>query len=153
MTPTKATIQSKASPWVFVERSGIHGNGVFAYRNIPKGTKIIQYKGEKVLKRDSDARFDRDEKNGTTYMFELNNKYYIDGLDKGSDAIYINHACKTNCEIEIENNEIWIIAEKNIKKGEELHYDYAFDYDVADDHPCRCGKKQISMFPWTTWRT
>ncbi len=152
MTKARKTIKRKKvkhsidSEWIYVKKSGIHNKGVFAFKNIPKGTEIVQYTGKKVRKKDSNARSKRDDKNGTIYLFEVNRHFYIDGADKGSDAIYINHGCKPNCETQIEDNEIWIVALRRIKKGEELSYDYGFEYNVAIDHPCRCGHRNCRKF-------
>jgi SET domain-containing protein len=34
---------------------------------------------------------------------------------------------------------IWIVARRDLAAGEELTYDYGFDYEDWRDHPCRCG--------------
>ena len=134
--------KSKYSDWIYVKESSIHNKGVFAAKNIPKGTKIIEYIGEKISKEEADKRMERDVKNGTFYVFELNDEYDIDGLTGGSDAIYINHTCAPNCEIDIIDDKIWIISIKDIKEHEELSYDYAFDLDHNTlKHKCLCGHK------------
>jgi SET domain-containing protein len=56
-------------------------------------------------------------------------------------AKYINHSCDPNCETDIIRGKIWINAIKDIKKGEELTYDYGYDMDCYEDHPCRCDSK------------
>ena len=78
---------------------------------------------------------------GSVYIFELNKKYDIDGSPLYNKARYINHSCDPNCEVDIVNNEIWISSIKNIKKGEELSYDYGYEFDSEDykDHSCKCG--------------
>ena len=127
--------------------SKIHGNGLFASTDIKKGTKIIEYIGDKVTKKEGDKRADKQIQkankhkfNGKVYVFELNKKYDIDGDVKENHAKLINHSCGPNCEVEIINNRIWIIAIKNIKKNNELNYNYGYSYD-ADyiDHICKCG--------------
>lgn len=134
---------------VELKKSKIHNYGVFAKKYIPKGTKIIQYMGEKITKEQSDQIADRDLENnskdpdhGAVYIFELNDKYDIDGNVSYNIAKYINHACKTNCEAEIIHDEIWIVAEKDINEGEELHYNYGYDIDSYEDHPCKCGSEK-----------
>jgi len=133
-----------------VKKSIIHGAGVFATRDIPKKTRVIQYIGEKVLRSEGDKRSEKrlkrylnSEADGSVYIFELNNKYDIDGSPKYNKARYINHSCNPNCEVDIINNEIWITSIKKIKKNEELSYDYGFEFDPSDykDHICRCGHK------------
>ena len=78
------------------------------------------------------------------YIFELNSKFDIDGSPLYNKARYINHACNPNCEVEIKNGRIWISSIKNIREGEELSYDYGFEFDKDDykDYKCRCGYKK-----------
>ena len=117
-------------------------------KNIPKGKKIIQYIGDKVTKKEGDRRSEKrikkylnSKSTGSVYIFELNKKYDIDGSPKYNKARYINHSCNPNCEVEIENNEIWIKSIKKIKKFDELSYDYGYEFDEEDykDHICKCG--------------
>ena len=138
-----------------VKKSKIHGTGVFSLKNISKNTKIIQYIGEKVLRSEGNKRSERrlkkylnSEKDGSVYIFELNSKYDIDGSPLYNKARYINHSCNPNCEVDIKNGEIWISAIKNIKKGQELTYDYGFEFDEEDfmDHKCKCGSKNCIGF-------
>ena len=43
----------------FKKKSGVHGSGLFAFQNIKKGLKIIEYVGDKVTKREGDRRADK----------------------------------------------------------------------------------------------
>ncbi len=131
-----------------VKKSSVHGSGVFATKNISKNNNIIQYIGEKVTKLEGDRRscmrikkYLNSNKTGSVYIFELNKKFDIDGSPLYNKARYINHSCDPNCEVNIINNEIWISSIKNIKKGEELSYDYGYAFDKYDyrDHICKCG--------------
>ena len=135
--------------WI-VKKSKVHGSGVFATANIKKNVKIIQYIGEKVSKSEGDKRSENrikrylnSKKTGSVYIFELNSKYDIDGSPLYNRARYINHSCRPNCEVEIKNGKIWIKSIKNIKKGDELSYDYGYDFDPDDfkDHVCKCNSK------------
>ena len=59
----------------------------------------------------------------------------------------INHSCDPNCEVFGSGLKIWVYAMKNIKKGEELSYDYGFSYDDDyKDYPCRCGAKSCAGY-------
>jgi uncharacterized protein len=135
------------SPFIKVNKSKIHNLGVYASKDIPKGTKIIEYIGNKISKDEADDIYDKTynkhEKNpsdnGAVYIFELNKKHDIDGNVSWNTARLINHSCSPNCEVDIINNKIWIISFKNIKKGEEISYDYGYDLDCYEDHPCKCG--------------
>lgn len=133
-----------------VKNSKIHGSGVFAEKDILKNTKVIQYIGEKVTRAEGNKRSEKrlnkylnSQSDGSVYIFELNSRYDIDGSPKYNKARYINHSCNPNCEVDIVNNEIWISSIKKIRKGEELSYDYGFEFDKDDfkDHICKCGSK------------
>lgn len=134
----------------FKKTSKVHGNGLFANKNIKRGSKIIEYVGDKVTKKEGDRRADKQIKNarkyknnGMVYVFELNKKYDIDGNVKENHAKLINHSCSPNCEVEIVNNCIWISAIKNIKKNQELNYNYGYSYDTDYiDHICKCGSSK-----------
>ena len=131
---------------VTVKSSSIHRKGVFAEVDISKGTRIIEYVGEKITAKESgrrvDATIDRNKKNkseGAVYIFELNKKYDIDGNVPYNSARHINHSCSPNAETEIIRGRIWIIALRDIAKGEEITYNYGYDFEDYQDHPCFCG--------------
>ena len=77
------------------------------------------------------------------YLFNLNNRYDLDGDFKWNTARLINHSCDPNCEVEGKGLEIWVTSIKFIKKGEELSYDYGFGFDQDyKQFPCKCGSKK-----------
>ena len=149
-----------------IKKSKIHGSGIIATENIPKNTKIIEYVGEKISKKEGDKRSTErikkylNKKNeGSVYIFELNKRYDIDGLFEYNSARYINHSCNPNCEVEIIKNQIWIISIKNIKKNSEFNYDYGYPFDKDDfkDHVCKCGSNKcigyiISRDDWPKFK-
>ena len=59
----KTTTRKKAarSPIIVVRGSKIHGKGVFATRRIPKGSRIIEYKGRLITEAEADKRYGDDE--------------------------------------------------------------------------------------------
>jgi len=136
------------SKWCEVRHSGIHGRGLFAKKRIPQGTNIIEYVGEKIDKEESNrrgwARIDYAKKTGdaAVYIFTLDDEYDIDGDIPTNSARLINHSCEPNCEAWIEDGSIWIGAGRDIEKGEELFYNYGFDLESWEDHPCYCGSKR-----------
>lgn len=79
-----------------------------------------------------------DKTKGAVYLFDLNKRYDIDGDVPYNTARYINHSCTPNCETHIIRGHIWIEALKDIKKGEEITYNYGYDYDDYEDHRCNC---------------
>jgi len=135
-----------------VKRSSIHNRGIFAAHDIPSDTPIIEYVGEKITKAEStrrgDALIEKSKKTGcaAVYVFTLNKRYDIDGAKGNNPARYINHSCEPNCEAYIIRGHIWIYSLKDIKAGDELTYNYSFDADTWDEHPCRCGSKRCIGF-------
>jgi hypothetical protein len=133
------------TPWAKVRGSKIHGRGMFASKVIPKGTRVIEYSGERITKaegwRRELARQERGARggDGCIYIFELNTKVDIDGSVLWNTARYINHSCDPNCESQVVRGRVWIVAIRDIAPGEELSYDYYYDYDHYHEHPCRCG--------------
>jgi len=141
--------EATKSEWAETKKSKIHNNGMFAIKDIPKGTKIIEYVGDVVDKKESDRRSDmtyekagKNKEHGSVYIFELNRKSDVDGDVEWNTARFINHSCEPNCEVEIKSDKIWVVAIKDIKKGDELGYDYGYDIDDFESHPCLCGKKK-----------
>ncbi len=125
-----------------VKKSKIDRNGLYANCDISKGTRIIEYQGKviSVKKSEIDPKFD----NGKAiYLFNINKKYDLDGDFKFNTARLINHSCEPNCEVFGKGLKIWVYAMKNIKKGDELSYDYGFSFDKNfRQFPCKCGSKQ-----------
>ena len=111
-----------------------------------KRYKIIEYKGKiiSVKKSAQDPKFD----NGKAiYLFNINRRFDLDGDFKFNTARLINHSCSPNCEVLGEGLKIWIYAIKNIKKGDELSYDYGFSFDEDfKNYPCKCGAKNCAKF-------
>ncbi len=122
-----------------IKKSKIDKNGLYANQNIKKGTKIIEYKGKiiSVKKSEVDSKFDNEK---AIYLFNLNKKFDLDGDFKFNIARLINHSCDPNCEVRGVGFKVWVYAIKNIKKNDELSYDYGFSYDRDyKQFPCKCG--------------
>ena len=129
-----------------IKKSKIDKNGLYANRDIKKGTKIIEYKGKiiSVKQSETDPKFD----NGRAiYLFNLNKKYDLDGDFKFNTARLINHSCDPNCEVFGSGLKVFVYAMKNIKKADELSYDYGFSYDSDyKQFPCKCRSKNCIGF-------
>ena len=129
-----------------IKKSKIDKNGLYANCNIKRGTKIIEYKGKLVTVKNSekDPKFDNSK---AIYLFGINKKYDLDGNFSFNTARLINHSCEPNCEVFGKGLKIWIFAMKNIKKGEELSYDYGFSFDQDyKNYPCNCGSKNCAGY-------
>ena len=105
-------------------RSRIQGWGVFATQPITKNTRIIDYAGEKISNRESLKREVRYLRAGHIWCFKLNRLYARDAAVEGNVARFINHSCRPNCYSQVIGQTIWIRAARNIRRGEELTYDY-----------------------------
>ncbi len=129
-----------------IKKSKIDKNGLYANCDIKKGTKIIEYKGKiiSVKKSAEDPKFDNDK---AIYLFNINKRFDLDGNFKFNTARLINHSCSPNCEVLGEGLKVWVYALKDIKKGDELSYDYGFSFDEDfQNYPCRCGAKNCAKF-------
>lgn len=124
-------------PLVVFKKSKIHGTGGFARVDIQRGIRIIEYVGPKLSKADSQAQLEQQ----NHYIFTLNDDVDVDGSVDWNLARFINHACRPNCEVEIDRDRIWVLARRSIKAGEELTYNYSYDLDEYEDRPCRCGDR------------
>jgi uncharacterized protein len=134
------------SPYVTFKKSNIHSTGGFAKRDIRKGTKVIEYVGDHINEKEMERREEitnkahkKNKANGAVYCFEMKKNHYIDGNVWYNSAKNLNHSCDPNCEADIIKGRIWILALRNIKKGEELTYNYGYELEDCKDHPCRCG--------------
>jgi uncharacterized protein len=134
------------SKWILVRNSKVHGYGCFARRDIPKGTRIIEYIGERVSHKEADERYEGSDVNDNhTFLFIADRKTVIDATSGGNESRFINHHCDGNCESETEKGRVFVDAIKDIKKGEELGYDYQIGRDKNDPpnvdeiYACRCG--------------
>jgi SET domain-containing protein len=123
-------------PKIARRRSGIAGWGVFALEPISKNTRIIDYAGELVHNRVSEAREERHIQEGCVWVFRLNRNWSRDASVGGNIARFINHACKPNCWFEVVDKTIWIRASRTIREGEEITFDYSIDGEKTI--PCRC---------------
>src|ERR1700745_535767 len=113
------------------------GLGLCATKPIKKGSKIIRYFGPLL-----DTKKKKHDAIENKYLFELNDRWTIDGSVRKNVARYINHSCKPNAESDVRprKRKVFIRAIKNIEVGEEINYDYGTDYFKAYLKPigCKC---------------
>ncbi|MBK9247457.1 MAG: SET domain-containing protein-lysine N-methyltransferase [Ignavibacteria bacterium] len=136
--------------FIRVGKSKIQGSGVFAKRKIPKGTRIIEYAGDRIPKKDLLS----DVENGLTshiYVLSINDELSVDGERNGNDARFINHSCEPNCEVYIFDEIPYIYAMVDIRRFEELTFDYKLQSSIGTKltkkekialFPCNCQSKQ-----------
>lgn len=104
-------------------------------RALPAGTRVIEYQGELISKAESLRRCEQ----GNPFIFYFDTEHDLDGSTEGNPARFLNHSCAPNCEAQKLGNQIWIVAAREISRGEELTYDYGYDLEDYRDYPCRCG--------------
>lgn len=130
---------------VYLGRSRIQGLGLYAAKDLEKHTMVIEYIGDSIRNEVANRREkEYESQNRGVYMFRIDNDMVIDATMAGGPARYINHSCNPNCVAEVvdieKESKIIIITSRKIVKGEELTYDYKFDFE-DDQHkiPCNCG--------------
>ena len=131
-----------------VRLSPVHGNGVFARRDLRQGEKIIEYKGELIDWDEALRRHPHDPSQPNhTFYFHIDDGHVIDGGRSGNSARWINHSCAPNCEAEQDGQRVFIKALEDIAAGRELFYDYGLILDepytkaLKKDFACFCGSK------------
>ena len=130
-----------------IRRSPIHGRGAFATRFIPRGTRLIEYAGERITPEEADRRYPEPPgEDHHTFLFAIDDTdVVIDAAVGGNAARWINHSCDPNCDAVVDGGRIYIEAIRDIQPGEELAYDYAFVLPERHTpaakrrYPCSCG--------------
>jgi uncharacterized protein len=132
-----------------VGKSAIAGRGVFATRRIRKGTRILEYTGERISPQEADERYDDDAMDvHHTFLFIVDDDTIVDAAVRGNAARFINHSCDPNCEAAVEDGRIWVTAIRDIAPGTELVYDYGYERagqfkkSYWELYACRCGAKR-----------
>lgn len=155
-TSAKKTPAKKKKPSLpfAVQKSVIHGRGVFATRAIRKGKSLIEYKGERITWEEAERRYPIDPIPYHTFLFEIGDgSECLDAANRGTSAKWFNHSCKPNCEAEEDDDErVFIKARRDIKVGEELTYDYNLTCEERMKkserqrrYPCWCGAKKCRL--------
>ena len=130
----RSLIEFKTSP--------IHGTGGFATAQIEPDTALIEYVGERISKAESASRCAQDNR----FIFHLDDDFDLDGSVSWNPARWINHSCAPNCEAQLIDGRIWIVAVRPIQPGEEISFNYSYDLEEYRDHPCRCGTRDCVGF-------
>jgi hypothetical protein len=134
-TTSEISCRAGATDMVDFRRSTIDRLGGFARTDIAAGARVIEYVGERITKAESLRRCDANNE----YIFALDDEHDLDGNVPWNPARWLNHSCAPNCEAELDEGRVWIVALHDIKAGEELTFNYGYDLEDYRKHPCRCG--------------
>lgn len=116
----------------YVAKSKITGKGLFAKQNIEKGEIVLIMKG-KIIKMTP--------KNRKKILADPN----VMGIEKDvwiypyAPYVYMNHSCDPNTS---SIGKVTFVALRNIKKDEELTFDYSISEDTSWTMKCCCGSKK-----------
>lgn len=112
------------------------GKSVFANNNFKKGEEIIEFTGKSFTRKQLPAPYNMD----NDYYVQVGKNKYLG--PSGSFDDFINHSCNPNSGLIFKNNKIILTAIKNIKKGNEIMWDYSTTIDEDDwKMSCLCGSK------------
>jgi uncharacterized protein len=125
----------------------MHGLGAFATHNIPSGTRLAEYAGERITIAAADERYPDvpGAPHQHTFLFAIDDDWVVDAGVNGNDARWINHSCAPNCDAIVDEGRIWIETIRAVRPGEELAYDYGLTLPerhtpaAKKRYPCRCG--------------
>jgi SET domain-containing protein len=141
--------RTKPAERIEVQKSRVHGRGVFARERIRKGARIIEYTGRRVPWKQAQDWPPFDPKNPChTFFFSVEGGDVIDPAVGGNAARWINHSCAPNCETYEEQGRIFVHALRGLRAGEELFYDYKMipaarrTRKVEKEFGCFCGAKK-----------
>ncbi len=122
------------------------GKGLFTKVFIPKGTRIVEYKGEVHTWKEVEKM--PDERNG--YVFYFNSLYVIDAWKNKGFAHYANDArgiarvesIKNNSEYDTEDKHCYIVAIRDIPAGSEIFVGYGGEYWNAIRYNLRAEQRK-----------
>jgi len=124
---------AKPSKKLVVKSTGKYGKGIFAGEDIRKGEVIYVLSGERMNLAEMISRVNS-KKEYIDDPLQIGKRTYID-LDTFSHTF--NHNCDPNAGIR-KNSELFAL--RDIKKGEEITYDYSATIAPTKWHmKCKCG--------------
>lgn len=138
---------------IFLRRSPIHGNGVFAAIDLVRETELIEYRGRRITHAQANHYYRGDADTGHTFLFTLDQRWLIDANVGGNAARWINHSCRPNCRavlvehVDPRKSRVVIESLRRIRRSEELTYDYGIVLDEPHTATmkriwaCRCGAR------------
>jgi hypothetical protein len=119
---------------IAVRKSSIDGLGCFAAAFFPRHGIIAEYRGERITNQEAKLRMQTSSK---PQISQVDEDWSIDGSIGGNGTQYLNHSCDPNSSVQIIDEHIMVIAERDIFPGEEITVDYLNSYE-SDRSSCNC---------------
>lgn len=117
-------------------RQSKNGKAVFANKSFKRGEEIVEFGGKLFTYEQLPAPYHKVD----DHYIQIDKDLYL-GPSGGADDFF-NHSCNPNSGLRFEGRKVVLMAIKNIKKNEEITFDYSTTMDEDDwEMDCRCGVK------------
>ncbi|PPJ57103.1 hypothetical protein CBER1_00612 [Cercospora berteroae] len=128
------------------------GYGLRANTDLRANDFIFEYIGEVIGDQVFRRRLHQYDEEGIKhfYFMSLSKGEFVDATKKGNLGRFCNHSCNPNCYVDKwvvgDKLRMGIFAERKIKAGEELVFNYNVDRYGADPQPCYCEEPNCTGF-------
>lgn len=128
------------------------GYGLRANTDLRPHDFIFEYIGEVINEAGFRRRMHQYDQEGIKhfYFMSLSKGEFIDATKKGNLGRFCNHSCNPNCYVDKwvvgDKLRMGIFAERKIRAGEELVFNYNVDRYGADPQPCYCGEPNCTGY-------
>ncbi|MCJ1285470.1 histone methyltransferase set2 [Xylographa opegraphella] len=128
------------------------GYGLRADTDLQPNDFIFEYIGEVIHEGQFRRRMLQYDEEGIKhfYFMSLSKGEFVDATKKGNLGRFCNHSCNPNCYVDKwvvgDKLRMGIFADRKIKAGEELVFNYNVDRYGADPQPCYCGEPNCTGF-------
>lgn len=144
--------QQKQYADVSVIKTEKKGYGLRTNSDLRAGDFIYEYIGEVINEGQFRRRMLQYDEEGIKhfYFMSLSRGEFVDATRKGNLGRFCNHSCNPNCYVDKwvvgDKLRMGIFAERKIRAGEELVFNYNVDRYGAKPQPCYCGESNCTGF-------
>lgn len=128
------------------------GYGLRADVDLEPNDFIFEYIGEVIAEQAFRRRMQNYDEEGIKhfYFMSLTKGEFVDATKRGNLGRFCNHSCNPNCYVDKwvvgDKLRMGIFAERRVKAGEELVFNYNVDRYGADPQPCYCGEPNCTGY-------